>query len=82
MTTETRTAKEIAAEIATAMASQINDSELAPKVWSPDGRDFARVYTGLRGEYVHVNADGSARMSRDRMAWSHVISEIIADVTA
>lgn len=64
-----------AARIVEQLRARINDSKMTYRIWRGDG--FVRVYT-QRGEYIEVAHNGTATMSRDRMAWSHIIREVIA----
>jgi hypothetical protein len=82
MTTEplnhqpTADARAHAERIVEGLRARINDSKVRYRIW--EGPGYVRIYTGIRSEYVQVEADGTATMSRDRMAWAHVIGEVIA----
>lgn len=74
------TTNEIAAAIAKDIKATISDRKMRVKVWT--GTNVARVYTGIGGDYIEIDADGVATMSRERMAWSHKIAPIVEAHTA
>lgn len=81
MTTEpmnhqlTADARVRAEEIVTELRARINDGKVRYRIW--EGPGYVRIYTGIGSEYVQVEHDGTATMSRDRMAWAHVIREVV-----
>lgn len=74
------TAATIADQLAASLRERITDSKMSFRAWSPEGADFARVYTGARSEYIEIGADGRVTTSQPRISWGHVIDEVIADL--
>lgn len=78
MTTTATSRIERANQIAQALRTVITDSKCQPRVWaSPDGKQV-RVYTGNRGEYLAVDAEGNVTRSQSRMAWGMQIDAVLA----
>ena len=69
-----------ATEIAARIKSHIGPTKIRPRVWSPDGADFARVYTGCRSEYLQVEADGIVTKSQTNLSWGHKIAEVLDEM--
>lgn len=72
----TADARAHAERIVEALRARISDSKMRYRIW--EGPGYVRIYTGIGSEHVQIEADGTAALSRDRMAWAHVIREVIA----
>lgn len=70
MTKQMERAREICGEI-----REMNLSDLSPRAWAPEGADFARVYTGWKGEYLHIDENLTVTPSRLNIAWSHELDK-------
>lgn len=76
MTTMTETPTQTAEATLRQMREQLGDKASSMRVWTgQDGR--ARLYLASRGEYVEWLTDGTVRTSQPRVAWGHVLREIV-----
>ncbi len=76
------TSKPIATAIAETIVSDLRraipNKQFALRIWQPAGRDTARIYTGgPRQEHLEVAKDGAVTRSHSRMAWGHIIDEVL-----
>lgn len=76
MATMTQTPSEQANATLQQMRERLGHKADGMRVWvGDDGR--ARLYLASRGEYVEWTADGAVSTSQPRVAWGHVLSEIV-----
>jgi len=75
-TTNDRTPTQAANATLTELCEQLGAKASGMNVWTgDDGR--ARLYLDSRGEYVEWLADGSVRTSQPRVAWGHLLCDIV-----